>query len=343
MFKRMAKILGAIAGVALAAWLFVSWDTRESPQSLAAAAPSTLALGPLPARMPLPVVAPPVELSDADHAFLRGLRSKFAPHLAQPHARIKAIEQIIAYLQQHYPDDWQTRVRTFLAALAPELVDALVAHFEGLTRLNAWLSAHREELLRLPPEERRAALWAARREAFGADAEAIYAGEARAGQLADTLKAIDVAQGLTTDEKLARYLDTVNQAWGEQAGAFLEARRTELMNSFLEMPSVQEDLRSQRPEERRDTLRRIRADMGMDEAALARWDALDQQRDEAWALSQRYERERAAILARYEGAEQTQRLAALQDELFGAEAQTIREEEAAGFFRYGRPRRIGRE
>lgn len=346
--NRYWKIGGAVAGVALAAALFLRGQQSaeppapESPAATpAAAAPH--ALGPLPPRVATPVPATPVVLAAADREFLKELRAKFAPHLADKHARIKAIEQIVAYLQQHYPGDWRERVRAFLEAFAPELLAELTAYFEGLMRLNEWLATHRAALMQMPPEERRAALWAARREAFGADAEAIYAGEVRSERIADALKAIDTATGQSTDEKLAALLDTVNQAWGEQAPLFLESRGTELMNRFLDVPSVQEDLRSQPPEARRDTLRRIREGMGMDAAALTRWDELDRTRDQAWDAGQQYRLQRDAILAQYQGAERERRLAQLQDQLFGAEAQAIREEEAAGFFRFDRPRRIGRE
>jgi hypothetical protein len=284
-----------------------------------------------------------VVLAPADADFLKQLRGKFGPRLADKHARIKAIEQVIAYLREHYPADWQQRVRAFLDELAPELAGELLAMYQGLVRLNEWLALHREELMRLPPDQRRAALWAARREAFGADAEAIYAGEVRSERLLAALQDIDVATGLTADEKLARFVAAVTESWGDQATEFMQARGSELMNRFLDVPSVQDELRGQSAGERSESLRRIRAGLGLDEAALARWDTLDAERDRAWAAGEAYWLERQALVARYEGAELQTRLTALQDRVFGAEAQAIRDEEAAGFYRYDRPRRVGRE
>lgn len=291
----------------------------------------------------MPVPAQPVALAPADAEFVRALREKFAPRLADKHARIKAIEQVVAYLRAHYPADWEQRVRAFLEQLAPDLAGELAAMFQGLMRLNEWLALNRDALMALPPQERRAALWAARREAFGADAEAIYAGEVRSEQLASALQGIDVATGLTTDEKLAQLVAAVGETWGEQAPDFMQARGAELMNRFLEVPSVQDDLQTLDAAARAETLRRIRAGMGLDTAALERWDTLDQQRDRAWATGQDYWLQRQALAARYEGAELQNRLAELQDRLFGDEAQVIRDEEAAGFYRYDRPRRYGRE
>lgn len=339
------KVLVTVAAAALvAATVFLTARGRPAPaDAVPASAANAPAFASLPPPREVPAPAQPVALSAADADFLKHLREKFVPRLGDKHARIKALEQVVAYLREHYPADWQQRVRAFLDALAPELAAELLSMFQGLMRLNEWLAINREALSRLPPDERRAALWAARREAFGADAEAIYAGEVRAEGLLAALKDLDVATGLTTDEKLARFVAAVNETWGEQAPDLLQARGTELMNRFLDVPSVQEDLRGQTAAERGDTLRRIRAGMGLDAAALERWDALDQQRDQAWATGQDYWVQRQALAARYDGAELQARLGELQDRLFGDEAQAIRDEEAAGFYRYDRPRRYGRE
>lgn len=341
--RRMLPLAAVLAVVVLVLiWVFAEEQSAALP-TVAPVQPAAAAqLAPLPAA-PAAVKHEPLPLTPEDHAFLQKIRDKFGPRKNDKHARIKAIEQILAYLQQHYPLDWRERAATFLRELFPELADELIAHFEGLVRLNEWLAAQRAELLRLSPEERRAALWAARREAFGADAELIYAGELRAERLQDSLQALNAAPGLSTDEKLGRYLDSIQQTWGEDAPGFIEARQTELMNRFLDVPAVQDDLRRLPLDAQRDSLRRIRSGMGLDEAALQRWDALDQVRDQAWNTGQNYQLQRAALLARPESAERAQQLRQLQDQLFGTEADTIRAEEEAGFFRYGQTRRIGRE
>lgn len=282
-------------------------------------------------------------LTPEDHAFLSQLRAKFTPHLADKHAQVKAIEQLVAYLMQRYPQDWRERIRGFLDLLFPDLAAELFARFEALQRLNAWLGEHREELLRLSPSERRARLWAARREAFGADADEIFAAEVRNERINASLQALDVAQGLTTPEKLARYLEAVREVYGEQAEDFIASRQTELLNRFLDVPSVQAELREMTPEQRSQSLRDTRAGMGMEPAALARWDQLDQQRDSSWQAGQQYHREREALLARPADANRERELAALRERSFGPEAEVIAAEEAAGFYRYGQPRRYGRE
>ncbi|HUR42200.1 MAG TPA: hypothetical protein VM240_13630 [Verrucomicrobiae bacterium] len=342
---RFVIALAGLVAVGAAGWLLR--PAREAPIAGADPAidaiPASATLSPMP---PVRTTSPALgnfPLAQADRDFVAALRAKFGPHLADRHARIKAIEQVVAYLQQQYPDDWRERVRALLAELAPGLADALVAAFDGLMRLNEWLAVNREALLRMSPDERRAALWAARREAFGADAEAIYAGEVRSEKLADALKSLDVAQGPTLDEKLTQLVSAVEIAWGAEASAFMDARGTELINRFLDVPSVQDELRAMGPADRNAALRRVREGMGLDESALARWDTLDRERDQVWTAGRQYAREREQILAQHSGAERDRRLAELQQRTFGAEADTIREEEAAGFYRYGGERRIGRE
>jgi hypothetical protein len=243
----------------------------------------------------------------------------------------------------NYPDDWRTRVRGLLAVLFPELAESLYLSFEKLLGFNDWLRTNRAALAAMPPDARRQALWAARHEAFGSDAEEIWQGELRNEKVIAALAEVDRLQGTSTDQRLAGFLSAVEQAYGEQAQLVLERSQTELMNRFLALPSVQADLSSLPRVQQHAQLRRVRTAMGMDEAALQRWDQLDQQRDAAWDRGTAYRLQRDALLAQPAGPQQQQRLHALQDQMFGAEAEVIRSEEAAGFFRFDAPRRVGRE
>lgn len=282
-------------------------------------------------------------LTPQDHEFLAGLREKFGASIRGKHAQIKMIEQLIAYLMERYPDDWRERVREFLALAFPQLVNELFAKFEQLVSYNDWLRANRSALLKKPAAERRAALWAQRRETFGADATEIFAAELRNQNLGDAIAALDTRQDLNTQQKLGAFITGINQAYGDQAAQFIEVRGTELMNRFLDLPSIQTDLQALNPTQRSAALNGIRSGLGMDAPALERWSALDQQRDTAWDAGQQYMQERARIVEQYQGQEQSRKLAQLQEQAFGAEAETLRSEEQGGFFRYAERRRIGRE
>lgn len=344
---RKPLLLAALPIVALAlfALLRPGGDDRPAapnPGDAAAGTANSIRTMPSPSAGTTPAAA--VVFGPEDAAFLQGLREKFGPGLGNRHGQIRAIEQIMAYLRQRYPGDWRERMQAFLQALSPELAAELLAQFEALSRYQDWLLENRERLDRLPAAQRRAELWQLRRELFGAEAaEQIWAAERRGEQMQDALAALDAVDGRRVEEKLASYLAAIESAYGGKAAGLIERRRTELMNRFLDLQSVQAQLAAMTPEQRGSALRDIRAGMGMDVAAQERWAALDQQRDRHWDGGAQYQQERARILADYRGEQQAQQLRALQDRSFGAEAEVIRSEEAAGFYRYAQERRIGRE
>jgi hypothetical protein len=337
-----SKLLAVLAACLLAlAAGYLAWSRLQPPVTDELAALTLIPMAPpAPARkQELPAAA----FSTEDQDFIRGLREKFAARIHSKYAQIKLLEQLLAYLMAHYPDDWQDRVYGFLKQLFPELADALYDRLQRLVRYNDWLRDNRATLQGMSAQQRREALWQARQEAFGADAEEIFAAQRRGEQVRDALAALETASDLPLEQKITTYLDAIHVAYGEDAEYLLQSRQTEVMNSFLSVSTVQDDLHALASDQRRAALRELRRAMGMDEAALARWDELDEQRDDAWDSGQDYMRERERIQQRYEGAEEERRLRELQDEHFGEGAETIRSEEAAGFYRYGGRRRYGRE
>lgn len=344
-FTRIHLILALVCTILVL--LLVGLRTAGAPAGAGAHAPATArtAAGNATATPPEATApdAGPLALNTDDQAFIEQLRDRFAGRIDSAHAQIKLLEQLQSYLMALYPEDWQTRIGPFLRALFPQLAQQLESQFRKLTQHNDWLRAHRQDLLQLPPAERRQQLWGARRAAFGAEAEQIWAAELKNQAVQDTLLGLEDAAHLTVQEKFSQYLASVQQAHGEQAAGLLQRRQTELLNRFLDVGSVQSDLQAQAPAERQASLRALRRAMGMEEAALERWSAVDRQRDAAWVRGQSYERERARILAEPPGAERENRLRALRSERFGDEAELIAAEEESGFYRYQGERRIGRQ
>lgn len=275
--------------------------------------------------------------------FIDGLRADLGPHLHVGHARVRAVEEVIRYLRARYPDDWRLRLRALLEEAFPDRAAQLYDTFESLETYNEWLRANRRDLMAMDAAARRAALWQARRTHFGADAESIWANEVRNQQVADALGRIADNPDLDTPTKAARYAESVRAAYGERADHVLAQRRTELVGRFLDAEAVQADLRDMPAERRREALRTVRAELGMDAAALDRWSQLDAARDATWSAGQAYMTRRAQIAEQYSGAARQTRLDALRSELFGDDASVIAREEAGGFFRFAGERRIGRE
>ncbi|MFN2374931.1 MAG: hypothetical protein ABR538_00215 [Candidatus Binatia bacterium] len=271
------------------------------------------------------------------------LREQFGATISNKRTQIKALEKLIAYLMEAYPDDWQERLQGFLSQAFPELASQLYAQYQNMTAYNDWLAANRVDLSTMTPAERRDAMREARFRFFGADAEQIWEEAIRHERIYDAMDEINQSPDVPVDEKLSKYVDSIEQVYGEKAPGFIERRQTELMNGFLTLPAVQEDLHAMSPEARARQLDQVREKMGLDEEARTRWRDLDQQRDQAWDTGERYMEQRNDILKNWQGDEQASRLEALRTRTFGAEADIIGQEEASGFFRFDHRRVYGKE
>ncbi len=344
-------LLGASA--VLAALAYLNWpQASDTPENSTAVSPpkteSTLtALHTPQAEAPNAPPSGPTRKWDSDEQrdtfFATDMQTRFAPVIHIKHARIRFLEQLISYLKAHYPDDWQQRVEAMLAASFPELAADLLNNFDSLQRYNEWLLADRKALQTMTPEERRRALWDKRYAAFGEEAEEIWAAELRNQTIADTLATVDADTGTSLNDKLQILVSAVEKSYGDRSEHFLQTRQTELLNKFVELPSVQSELRALPASERRSQMRDLRAALGMSAPALDRWEQLDYQRDNAWQRGTHYMAEREEILQRYSGNQAEKHLLALQQQTFGDEAAMIQREEAAGFYRYAGERQIGRE
>ncbi len=283
--------------------------------------------------------------SDAEREalFLADVTTRFAPHITIKHAQIRFLEQVISYLKAHYPDDWQSRVYAILQASFPELSDELMGKFESLQSYNSWLVADREMLQKMSASERRKLLWDKRYAAFGMEAEEIWAAEIRNQKIQDALESVEQNPDGDLLSRAESVVTAIEKTYGDNSQHFIRSRQTELLNKFLDLPSIQSELRDLPATQRRASLREVRATLGMDNEALDRWEALDQQRDDSWENGSAYMQERQRLLGNDNDAPQTRELYALQERYFGRDAEQIRREEASGFFRYDRERRIGRE
>jgi hypothetical protein len=334
-------VVAPVASVVLLVWLWL-WLT----QSPAEATTEQVSMTTMTAMLSNDMTAEP-GLDQApqnpvnEQQFLKELTEKFAPVISVKHAQIRMLEQLISYLKAKYPQDWQSRVEAM--QMYPLRGAELVAKYQAWANYNQWLVIERDVLRAMSAEERRDALWAKRFDAFGADAELIWAAELRNRQIEDALEeAGNLADGDSV-QKLNHFLVTVEGALGDRTETLLKTRQTELMNRFLALATVQQELRQMPAEKRLQSLAEIRSGLGMDAEALGRWSELDQRRDQAWTIGANYMQQRQQLVLDYEGVEQQERISALQNGLFADKAEFIQREEQGGFFRYGGERDIGKE
>jgi hypothetical protein len=271
------------------------------------------------------------------------LRTRYGAHIREPHTQMRMLERLMRYFQKRNPTGWEADLLAVLQQAFPELYDELVQRLHQRVDYEKWVKEHQAELRGKPEAERRAALWEERNQLFGKDvAERIWAAELRNQAVADSLKAIDALPNATVGDRMAQYKESLAKTYGEHTEAYVQAHQQELMNRFLDLGSVQKDLGAMAPPQRTESLRSIRKEMGLDEAALRRWDELDKVRDTRWEVGSQYMSEREALAQQYSGPELETHLAELRARYFSDEARTIAEEEESGFFRFTRPRQWGR-
>lgn len=272
------------------------------------------------------------------------LQQRFGPKLKSPYIQLRMLEKLIRYYQARSPDRWEQAVLDVLRAAFPEQYEELAANLRRWIEYERWMAANQGDLQKLGSEDRRANLWQERNRIFGKEvAEQIWASELKNQAVASRLAAIDARTGATISEKLSQYKESLGELYGDKSEAFLERHRHEAMMRFVELPSVQQELSAMTPEQRAQSLREIRSGMGLENDALERWGALDRERDARWAAGAKYMEEREALAKQYSGAALEEQLKGLRQRYFGAEAQTIGEEEQSGFFRFSRPRVWGRD
>jgi hypothetical protein len=279
-----------------------------------------------------------------DEAFIQDLREKYKNTIHNKWSQIKAIEKLMEYLEKFYPDDWEAHAYDYLKRIFPEMADKLYAQFQKNMSYRQWLIDNRQELNLLSRDERMDRLWDMRYQIFGEDAYEIWEVELKTEQIYESLKQINEQPDLPFEEKYSTYLGAVKQTYGDASDRFIEKRRQELMDRFLSVESVQDDLYEMPVAERKQKLREFRKSIGLDEEALKRWDQLDQERDTEWEKGSKYMTARDEIASKYEGDEKAQKLQALRVEVFGSDwADIIKNEEESGFYRFKEKRRLGME
>lgn len=166
--------------VLLGALLTTGTHYARRALSATAALPAT----PDPALPPLPAIFQvlemrPARLDDADRAHLATLRLEFDDRLDDPRAQVQMLERLGHYVHAQHAFNRRDVLVRFLKEAFPVRAPELFARSLKLARYREWLDATHTVLATLPVEQRRAALWAARRQAFGDDAERIWAAELR--------------------------------------------------------------------------------------------------------------------------------------------------------------------
>lgn len=268
------------------------------------------------------------------------MRAKFGAELAQAIGKLKMIADLRNWFMAQYPEDWLEQLLAFLQSEFPDDAESLVAMLQSLLQYEEF--AQGLDLTQFASsEDLNAYMWEQRERLFGEDATELWAEEHKANLMRDNVQALGEVVG-NFGELQQQYVDSRISVYGETAFEDQASETNNMMNEFLTLNNVQNELKNMPPAERQSSLREFRESLGMDEQALDRWEALDQKRDIAWEQGEEYMARRTDLTEAYSGSELDEKIQQLQNELFTeSHASVLRKEEASGFFRYERERTIG--
>jgi len=270
------------------------------------------------------------------------LKELYTEGLYHPRVQLEAIESLVRYLKKMYSSDWESHVWEYLAAAFPDYAKELFSNYKKLASYKQWIKDNYAMLTGLPHDKMDELMWDKRKAFFGTEALKIWDLELKQKEVSDVLSEIQDETNLPFDKKTDFYRHQLEAIYGDISEAFIKAHQQKMMNQFLEVASVQDDLANMPTSERKKNLTEFRKSMGLDEDAVKRWDQLDATRDARWANGLAYMKAREQIMKKNSGEEQVQNLNRLRQQYFGAEAETIVREELSLFYRFDRPRIYGK-
>ncbi|MCG8668600.1 MAG: hypothetical protein MI867_04235 [Pseudomonadales bacterium] len=269
------------------------------------------------------------------------IKGRYADRLENPYWRVKLLNDLIVLFQKQYPNNWLAELEAFINQVFPEFAEDMISKLHALIEYMQWVENLKLTMQFSSMEERQAALWDKRVALFGEDAYEIWEAALKNEQLQEKLNEVNGLVGSFND-RAELYRDSLKEVFGEDIIGEEAPHKTQMMTKFLELENVQSELSSLPEQERYQQLREFRESMGMDEAALERWDQLDQERIQLWSNADRYMSEREALKSQYQGEEFNEQLWKLQVEIFGeTEASYIKKEELSGYYRFENEQKYG--
>lgn len=261
--------------------------------------------------------------------------------LDSPLGQIDLINALLTYLRQNDPENWREKMEQLLHAAFPGLAVELLQLADNHLKYEAWFREGAGDIHSLDRRARMETLMQYRADFFGKQvAEELWQHEIREYEMAIAIEDLAVQSDRPLGERLEDFNALVRQQYSDEV---LQNQSMAMGDSFANrfLSATQSELRAMSPYERRQTIAETRRRLGYSERAVENLDRLDRTRDQRWQAGKTYMESREAIMSQYQGEEREQRLREARQELLGAEADTIRMEEEAGFFRFRQERTYG--
>lgn len=284
---------------------------------------------------------PPIDWAEFEAWAAEDLRAEFSQTILNRGTQASLME-LRQFLKERYPQDWEAKLRDLLYKAFPGVADQVLDTISKLDAYNEWLETNKADLATMRGEEIKDALWQRRRELFAEDAAEVWASDFGTEYVRDILEILEESHHVPIEHKLEVLKSAIDESELGVVSALAPDITNIMLGRFLDMESVQDELRQMGPRERAESLRSIRRSMGIDERNIERMEELDAEREERWQDGLRYMEERDELTEYYEGARLQEELRLLRERHFAKEARIIEAEEASGFFRYDRRRVYGR-
>jgi hypothetical protein len=350
--KTGAVLCAAVVGLVSAVWLFSGTEADPCPTTVLSPKPGSAAINNQAeggSSFADTSVFDETGAADAEsdpelnrQIAVARLREMSGEKISHPRIQLQAIEKLIGYLKELYPEEWQDHVFEYLSAAFPDQARHLYDQYLKYTRFTEWVQGNFTMLTSLNAEERKQLLWAQRQQFFGDEANVIWEMELKAEQMALSLQEIERRQEAPFSEKVNYYLAELDDIYDDQADIYRRSYPQKVLDQFLAVESVQADLSKMTAEARRENLALLRKSVGLDEEALSRWGDLDRRRDERWEKGRAYMQARQEIASASGNPDADARTDERRQNYFGDEAESIKQEEQAGLFRFNQKRVYGK-
>jgi hypothetical protein len=289
----------------------------------------------------------PANYEDVDFSNLtpeqiaRIMVEKYGKNIDNARVQIALLEELMKDLPKLYPENWIEKLHEILHLAFPDRALELFRMSEKLYAYNKFRENNITRLGLMNDSDRRKEMWKERYRLFGDKADDIWAMEKKMQNVSDVLKRIEESPAGSVDAKLHTFKNSLKENFGKELPQVLEKRQQTLTEGFV--MSVQKDLKTMPYDSRKSTLRDIREAMGMDAGALARWDALEDEREVKWQNQEKYIELRKQFLGKKTtlSPDQEKELDSVRKKLFGEEAEIIKNEEASGYYRSPEERSFG--
>jgi hypothetical protein len=263
------------------------------------------------------------------------LQGRYGKDLANPRTQVQVVEEIMRVLEPRDPERYQKMTADAVRQVFPDNSSQLVKMTGKVALYDTWLQNNWDPLFSKGRKEKQDIIWGKRREIFGKDAEKIWPEEQRTRTIDQVVSGLNRVKGASLMDKFTFFDGTIRQEYDLEANAFIRGHQQDLLNRFLRLESVQSDLRGMSAQERRKNLRAMRKTLGMDEATLAHYDALEKARDDRWTKGLQYMKDRQEVLdSALQGGLRELVLDELRKKYFSTEAPVVAAEEKAGYYRF---------